>query len=200
MWHSVGVPPAANVAIDLDTNSGLDNYPIQIIDATPNDGEYIWVIPPAKYVEVTSSLDPTSLSDKCKIRIRYSGISNAAPPTTFKIRPSLTLVAPIDNSVPAEVGSPITIKWDLPLGNVPFVKIRISTDGTTWPDANPPTSAAKGGIIASSVDSTQGPTGYSAWNVTDIMTNTAKVRIEKSNDPSITAPLGGFFLCQRNYY
>ena len=57
------------------------------------------------------------------------------------------------------------------------MKMNVSTDGTTWNDGSP-TYANLGGLIADPV--TAGPGVHNNWNVPDIMSNTAKIRICKN--------------------
>ena len=86
------------------------------------------------------------------------------------------------------------IAWNQALGTAANLKINVATngglgidglDGTAddFPDDNPPTLAAKGGLVTATVASAAGT--YD-WTVPDIMTKSAVLRIAKVGDTGET--------------
>ncbi|MBI4972228.1 MAG: hypothetical protein HZC16_00225, partial [Candidatus Omnitrophica bacterium] len=183
-WNITG--SIATVAIDLDANSGNNSYNISVAPSVAAANRtYTWTIPSEKYVEVTSDL--------CRIRVRDASdptVSDTSP-ADFKIKPVIKLNAPNNNTYQWAVGTRYNITWDPPLGSADSLKINVSTDGgTTWTDTDPPTLAAKGGLITSSVASAA---GAFEWQVPDIMTNEGVVRIQKAGDVNVNDYSDSYF-------
>ncbi|KPL24026.1 MAG: hypothetical protein AMS23_06005, partial [Bacteroides sp. SM1_62] len=175
-WSKQG--DVGNVSItlyyELDTDDGIPPYDQSLPIASGLSGaSYPWDIPSTLSTEhaiitITSDSYPEITDD-----------SDAE----FKIKPVLILTDPINNNNPWVVGDiSRKIIWDPPKGTANFLKINVSTDGgTTWTDTSPPTLAAKGGLIATDVDVTAGEYPLTG-GIPDIMTNQAKIRIQKVGD------------------
>ncbi|MBI5873772.1 MAG: hypothetical protein HZB36_06485, partial [Candidatus Omnitrophica bacterium] len=175
-WDVVGNVPKVNIVLYYDNDGGpIYDYNTAIYTSdhiNPTPKPCPWTIPAGVVTEhaivtVTSDTDPTTTASSLQ---------------EFKIKPVLHLTAPDDNSIPFVVGSQHEIKWDAPVGSAPFLKINISTDaGTTWTDTNPPTLVAKGGLVATDVDSAMAGRTYT-WTVPGIMTKQGVIRIYKQGD------------------
>ncbi|MBN1869860.1 MAG: hypothetical protein JW847_04710, partial [Candidatus Omnitrophica bacterium] len=138
-------------------------------------------------VRVTSNIDPGVTDD------------SGAPGTFFGINPVLKLTLPNDNLEDVVVGSDYTIEWDPPDGAVSDVYIYVSTNGgkgvdgiaggvngaDDFPSNYPPTLVAKGGMVTASAIGIGA--GEYEWNVHDIMTNEAVIRICRAGDNDVEA-------------
>jgi len=151
-WNRTG--SIANVKLEFTTDGGTSWQ--TIIDSTPNDGTYPWVIP-----EIVTS--------ECLVRVSDaldgipSDVSNA--PSSIEW-PTLILTAPNGNET-WFVGSKQNIRWNKN-GTIPAkVDIEYSIDnGTVW------------NTVASSTSNT----GAYSWTIPDTTSSSCLVRISDSED------------------
>jgi len=168
-WTASGT--VGDVSITLyDTDATPQSYPITSDNNNVNPFSN-WSIP----VGFTT--------DSAKITI--TSIDPTKPTVTldsevFKIKPVIDLTYPNGDVGETEVvvGTTCYINWNAPVGDAANFKINVSTDGETWNDGAR-TLGNKGGLINGQWSSGTKPF---EWLVDDIMTKTAKIRIQKVGD------------------
>lgn len=155
-WNSTG--DISNVKLEYSTNGG--NSWLQIAASASNTGSFAWTVPntatTSALVRVTDPSEP-SVTDQ----------SDATFTITVVVVDELTLTAP--NGGETWTGGTLqTITWTSS-GNISLVKVEFSADnGATW------------NLIVATAPNT----GSFNWNVPDIQTDVALVRISDAADGS----------------
>ncbi|MBW6515601.1 MAG: T9SS type A sorting domain-containing protein [Candidatus Cloacimonetes bacterium] len=188
-WYFKGPDVAFNLQYSTDNGTSWND----IATVNGSDCAYLW-------------LTPTLISDQYKIRAQFyvdDTENTVESDTTFsvtdEILPSLSLLSPTDSNIRWQVGKSYEILWNST--EVSNVDILLSIDnGYSWIE------------IASQIDA---HTGYYIWNVPDLPTNYARIRIQDSSNPqteSISSslfsivkldfayPIVGLELIGGNYY
>jgi len=119
----------ANVDIDLDVDGAPYNYPIEVVSehATGGNGQktYVWQIPEASWIAVTSSTCRVKVSDSTN-----PGIVNDESTNDFEIKPKVYINAL--SGTPWTISQSPEITWE-PKGNISKVRIYYSNDDkATW--------------------------------------------------------------------
>ncbi|MCK5179078.1 MAG: hypothetical protein KAR32_06055, partial [Candidatus Omnitrophica bacterium] len=158
--------------LDTDIAGGTYEQSLEIIDSTSggggSNGSYPWDIP------------GTLSTERAVVTITALGDPGAThtPDADFKIKPILDFTYPNQLTDEIVVGELENLTWATPVGDASTIKINVSTDGTTWNDELP-TYANSGGLVVD--PATAGNEIYNNWEVPDIMSNTAKIRMCKNH-------------------
>ena len=168
-WTNSGTVP--NVKLTYSTNGGT-SYANTIVASTTNASPYAWTVPDAISTQVRVKVESTTDVDAFDT-------SDA----NLKIRGAFTLTAP-NGGEGWQIAQNHTITWST-TGTIPNVKLTYSTNGgTTYPNV----------ITASGAN-----TNSYVWNVPDVPTTTARVRVEDVNDSTVLDDSNANFSIQGNF-
>lgn len=165
-WSSQGLQ-IENVKIEYSANNFSSS--VTIVESTPNDGVYDWVLPEDALSGAT-------------IKVRVSMVGNASindvSDSNFRIRGGFTITSPASAGERRIVGKTEAFTWDT-RGTIANVKVMYSATG-----------AAPWTTIISSATNTG---SYSfAIPAPRVETATAKIRIEDASDDTVYAESLGF--------
>ncbi|MGE5308174.1 MAG: hypothetical protein ACM3OC_03740, partial [Deltaproteobacteria bacterium] len=156
-WSTVG--SIGTVRLDYSTDGG-NTFPNNITASTLDSGSFAWTM-------------PDTISSQAKVKVSDYNDSQAfgVSASNFKIRGTLAVTYPVGGEA-LVVGNTYNITWTR-VGTVSNLNLEYSTNGgSTY---NP---------IASNVDASL---GTRAWAVPDALSQTCRVRITDTTDPSVFA-------------
>jgi hypothetical protein len=173
-WSNTGT--IANVKMWYSTDGGT-TFPNVIVNSVANTGTYSWTI-------------PDSISTQVRVRVGSTSDVDAYDDSdaNLKIRGKFVVSAP--NGTEAwKIAQNFNIQW-VTTGTIANVKIYYSTDsGATYPNV----------IVASTANGANGATASYTWNVPDVPSITARIRVENVSDSTVFDDSNADFKIQGNF-